>query len=50
MEKEKTMETKKFRDMVRKMIDDKKAISSYIREHGTLEGFSDPSIKFARPI
>lgn len=45
-----TKEQAKIRDMVRKMIADKKAISNYIREHGTLEGFTDSTIKFAKPI
>ena len=29
---------------------DKKAISDYIREKGTLRGFENDSIKFAKPL
>ena len=34
----------------RKMMADKKAISDYIREKGTIRGFKDDSIRFAKPL
>ena len=34
----------------RKMQEDKKTIRAYIKEHGTLNGFSNDSIQFAKPI
>ena len=34
----------------RKMMADKKAISDYIRERGTIRGFKDDSIQFAKPL
>lgn len=34
----------------RKMIADKRAVHSYIRKHGTLEGFEDGAIVFAKPL
>jgi len=36
--------------LLSKMIDDKKAISEYIRKNGTLEGFVADGIKFAQPL
>ena len=34
----------------RKMMADKKAISDYIRKKGTIRGFKDDSIRFAKPL
>lgn len=49
-----TVETRKDIDMVKesfkKMMSDKKAVSAYIREKGTLKGFNDGSIQFAKPL
>ena len=50
MEKTNNTRQDQIRDMVRKMVADKKAISNYIREHGTLKGFNDPTITFAKPL
>lgn len=36
--------------MFARMLADKKAISSYIQENGTLDGFNDDSIRFAQPL
>jgi len=36
--------------LLSKMIDDKKAISEYIRKNGTLDGFAANGIKFAQPL
>ncbi|GEM_PF-1409900 len=40
----------RIRDIVRKMVADKRAVSSYIREHGSLSGFNDDSIQFSKPL
>ena len=37
-------------NVFRKMLEDKKAVQSYIRERGTLEGFEDETIIFAKPL
>lgn len=37
-------------DAFRKMVADKKSVQSYIRENGTLEGFGDETIIFAKPL
>lgn len=34
----------------KKMMADKKVISDYIREKGTIRGFKDGSIQFAKPL
>ena len=36
--------------MFAKMLADKKAISEYIHQNGTLDGFNDESIRFAQPL
>ena len=49
-----TVETRKDIDIVKasfkKMMSDKKAVSAYIREKGTLKGFNGGSIQFAKPL
>ena len=37
-------------DAFRKMVTDKKTVQSYIRENGTIEGFRDETIIFAKPL
>ena len=44
------MEKKDFPSTIRQMIEDKSAVQNYIREHGTLKGFKNDRIKFARPF
>ncbi len=34
----------------KKMMADKKAISDYIHKQGTISGFKDESIQFAKPL
>ncbi|GAB6983012.1 hypothetical protein [Prevotella dentasini] len=36
--------------IIRRMMEDKKEVQNYIREHGTLKGFKNDRIKFARPV
>ena len=38
------------KDIFKKMIADKRAVQSYIREHGTLNGFKNETIVFAKPL
>lgn len=42
--------TENIGKVFRKMLADKKAVQSYIREKGTLEGFQDETITFAKPL
>lgn len=43
---------KQARALFKKMVSDKRAITVYIREHGTLDGFEKQhkDISFAKPI
>lgn len=36
--------------MFAKMIADKKTVSDYIKEHGSLNGFNDENIRLAKPL
>ena len=47
---ESTASNKNVKNVFKKMIADKRAVQSYIREHGTLKGFKDDSIIFAKPL
>lgn len=40
----------KWGQIFHKMVADKKAIQEYIRAHGTIAGFSDGSVRFAKPL
>lgn len=41
---------KNVKNIFKKMIEDKRAVQSYIREHGTLNGFNNETIIFAKPL
>lgn len=38
------------KDVFKKMLADKKSVQSYIRQHGTLNGFDDGTVIFAKPL
>jgi len=38
------------KNIFKKMLADKRAVQSYIREHGTLNGFDDGTVVFAKPL
>lgn len=38
------------KNIFKKMMADKRAVQSYIREHGTLNGFNNGTIVFAKPL
>ena len=40
----------KGKGLFKQMIEDKRAMRAYIREHGTLNGVNRKSINFAKPI
>ena len=40
----------KGKGLFKQMIEDKRAMRAYIREHGTLNGFNQKSINFVKPI
>ena len=43
-------DVERLKSTLRKMVTDKRAISKYIREHGSLSGFKDDSIQFSKPL
>ena len=43
-------DVERLKSTLRKMVADKRAISKYIREHGSLSGFKDDSIQFSKPL
>lgn len=52
MDKEQTNISKKenIKNVFKQMIADKRAVQSYIRKHGTLDGFKKEKILFAKPL
>ena len=38
------------KNIFKKMLEDKRAVQTYIREHGTLNGFDNGTIVFAKPL
>lgn len=51
METEKTQkEIESVKGAFKKMMADKKAITEYIHERGTISGFRDDSIQFVKPL
>lgn len=38
------------KNIFKKMLADKRAVQTYIREHGTLNGFNNGTIVFAKPL
>ena len=39
-----------MKNIFNKMLSDKRSISSYIQENGTLNGFKDDTIIFVKPL
>ena len=52
MDKKQTQISKNenIKKVFKRMIADKRAVQSYIREHGTLDGFRNEKILFAKPL
>ena len=46
----KFLENADVKGIFKKMIADKRSVQSYIRIHGTLKGFKNESIVFAKPL
>ena len=44
------MEQANIKDIVKKMQHDKKVTKDYIQKNGSLKGFDDKSIIFAKPL
>lgn len=39
-----------IKSVFRRMLEDKRAVQSHIQKHGTLKGFKNDSIVFAKPL
>ena len=55
MNKKQTIESnaskrENVKNIFKKMVADKRSVQSYIHEHGTLKGFKDETIIFAKPL
>ena len=45
-----TIKDKEVCNIFKRMLADKNTVQTYIREHGTLIGWKDESILFAKPL
>lgn len=45
-----TSQEESIRNVFRKMLEDKRAVQSHIQKHGTLSGFKNDFIVFAKPL
>lgn len=50
METTKVTTTQALCQVLKQMAEDKRAMRLYVREKGTLDGFSKKGIKFAKPL
>ena len=41
---------KNIKNVLKKMLEDKRAVQSYIRKNGTLNGFKNEGILFSKPL
>ncbi len=44
------VEEEKAKSIVRQMMEDKREVQRYIRQNGSLKGFKNGRIKFAKPF
>ena len=50
IESQQASKRENVKNIFRKMLADKRAVQAYIREHGTLNGFDNGTIVFAKPL
>ena len=50
IESQQASKRKNVKNIFKKMLADKRAVQTYIREHGTLNGFDNGTIVFAKPL
>ena len=50
IESQQASKKENVKNIFKKMIADKRAVQSYICEHGTLNGFDNGTIVFAKPL
>lgn len=49
-ESQQTSKKENVKNIFKKMLADKRAVQTYIREQGTLNGFENGTIVFAKPL
>lgn len=50
IESQQASKRENVKNIFKKMLKDKRAVQTYIREHGTLNGFDNGTIVFAKPL
>ena len=50
IESQQASKRENVKNIFKKMLEDKRAVQTYIREHGTLNGFDNGTIVFAKPL
>lgn len=50
IESQQASKRENVKNIFKKMLADKRAVQAYIREHGTLNGFDNGTIVFAKPL
>ena len=50
IESQQASKRENVKNIFKKMLEDKRAVQTYIREHGTLNGFDNGTIIFAKPL
>ena len=50
IESQQASKKENVKNIFKKMLTDKRAVQTYIREHGTLNGFENGTIVFAKPL
>ena len=50
IESQQASKRENVKNIFKKMLADKRAVQTYIREHGTLNGFDNGTIVFAKPL
>ena len=50
IESQQASKKENVKNIFKKMLADKRAMQTYIREHGTLNGFDNGTIVFAKPL
>ena len=50
IESQQASKRENVKNIFKKMVADKRSVQSYIHEHGTLKGFKDETIIFAKPL
>ena len=50
IESQQASKKENVKNIFKKMLADKRAVQTYIREHGTLNGFDNGTVVFTKPL